>query len=29
VTYTAPGKAHAIANAGEADLVLAALILFE
>jgi quercetin dioxygenase-like cupin family protein len=29
VTYTAPGQSHAIANAGDADLVLIALILFE
>jgi mannose-6-phosphate isomerase-like protein (cupin superfamily) len=29
VTYTAPGQSHSIANAGDGDLVLAALILFE
>jgi quercetin dioxygenase-like cupin family protein len=29
VTYTAPGQSHAVANDGDGDLVLAALILFE
>ena len=29
VTYTAPGESHAIANIGDQDLVLAALILYE
>jgi len=29
VTYTAPGQSHSIANAGDGDLVVTALILFQ